>query len=105
MKIVSIAKSTGGLSSIFPDGTTIETVPHDFHSALDHALRILSWQENLSGDEMPPVWMWPLDWEISNHFEIVESRRKAKYNISSNDEYNDDESAWEDNIYAARFKD
>jgi hypothetical protein len=49
--------------------------------------------------------MWPLDWEIDKHFDLVDSRRKAKYGTSSNDEYNDDEDAWEDNVYAARFKD
>jgi hypothetical protein len=54
---------------------------------------------------MPPRWMWILDWEIDRHFDIVESKRKVKYNLSSEDEYNDDDEAWEDNIYAARFKD
>lgn len=54
---------------------------------------------------MPPVWMWPLDWEIEKHFTIIESKRKAKYGTSSNDEQNLDDEAWEDNVYAARFKD
>ncbi len=72
---------------------------------LDYSLRILSWQENLSSDEMPPVWMWPLDWEIEKHFTVIESKRKAKYGTSSNDEQNLDDEAWEDNVYAARFKD
>lgn len=105
MRIVSIARSAGGLQSIYPEGTTVESVPHDFHSAVDHALRILSWQENLPSDEMPPRWMWCLDWEIDKHFEVVESRRKTKYGTSSNGDEELDDSMWEDNVYAARFKD
>lgn len=99
-----MARSAGGLQTIFPEGTTIETVPHDFHSAVDHALRVLSWQENLPGDEMPPRWMWTLDWEIDKHFTIVESKRKSKYGGSSEDSESED-AVWEDNVYAARFND
>jgi hypothetical protein len=104
---VTIAKQTGGLNQVYPEGCTVETVPHDLHSAFDHALRILSWQENLPSDEMPPRWMWPLDWEIDQHFKVVDARRKEKYggNTSDSTDYGDEDVSWEENVYSARFKD
>ena len=54
--------------------------------AVEHAHLILSWQENLMDDEMPPEWMWALDEELNEWFEEVEFRRKQKYGG------NDDES-------------
>ena len=53
-------------------------------SVYQHALMITSWQENLVGDEMPPRWMWHLDWELETHFALVKSKRDAKYNTGSN---------------------
>lgn len=47
--------------------------------AIGHANMILSWEENLAEDEMPPRWMWHLPWEIKAHMEKVVSDRKAKY--------------------------
>lgn len=46
---------------------------------MNHALLILSWQENLPSDEMPPYWMWHLDWEIEEWFTKVQRKRDAKY--------------------------
>jgi hypothetical protein len=44
--------------------------------AVNHAHVILSWQENLGEDEIPPEWMWPLDEELESWFdEVKESRR------------------------------
>lgn len=48
-----------------------------------HANQILSWEENLSSDEMPPEWMWPLSWEVKRHMEKVVADRKAKYETKS----------------------
>jgi len=52
---------------------------------------------------MPPSWMWCLDWEVERHFERVDAQRKSKYGGSSSPE--EDDGQWEDNVYAARFKD
>lgn len=56
---------------------------------------------------MPPRWMWPLDWEIDQHFKVVDARRKEKYggNTSDSTEYDDEGVSWEENVYSARFKD
>jgi hypothetical protein len=103
--MVSIAKSTSTNAFIYPEINNITTMPHDLHSAVEHALRIISWQENLSSDEMPPRWMWNLDWEIDAHFERVDSARKTKYGITDSSVEEDDNTMWEENVYSARFKD
>jgi hypothetical protein len=88
---------------VYPNGCTAENVPHDLHNAVEHALRVLSWYENLPSDEMPPNWMWCLDWEIERHFERVDAERKAKFGDNSGSAEEED-GQWEDNVYAARFK-
>ncbi len=47
--------------------------------AIEHAHRILDWQENLTEDEMPPHWMWIFEDELKIWFEEVEAKRKDKY--------------------------
>ncbi len=53
---------------------------------MNHALTIISWQENLPSDEMPPYWMWHLDWEIEDWFKMVQRKRDQKYGKSSVEE-------------------
>jgi hypothetical protein len=57
--------------------------------AVEHANLILSWQENLVEDEIPPVWMWALDEELNDWFEKVDRDRKAKYG-GGDDDYESD---------------
>jgi len=65
---------------------SIESAPAEFVNALNHALTILSWQENLISEEIPPFWMWHLDWEISAWFDNVKRKRDAKYGGASIDD-------------------
>jgi len=53
-------------------------MPADLMIAIEHAHRILDWQENLTKDEIPPQWMWHLDKELESHWEMVEEKRKDK---------------------------
>lgn len=99
---MSSARATGSGHLIWPKGTTIESVPHDFVTALDQAIRVCSWMENLPSDEMPPSWMWPLDWELKTHFDRVKEERDRKFGSSAGSDSGDLEDA--DNVYAARFK-
>jgi hypothetical protein len=88
---------------MFPEGTNVESIPADLMTAIDHALLILNWRENaMEQDDIPPKWMWHLDWEIKEHFEQVEIRRKAKFG-NNGDSSEEAEDEWEDNAYAARF--
>lgn len=47
--------------------------------AIEQAHRILDWHENLTEDEIPPEWMWPLDHELVGWFEEVKRNREAKF--------------------------
>ena len=100
---MSVARSGGYLFGEF----TLEDIPVDLFFAIDHALRIVNWQENLTEDEMPPKWMWHLDWELETHFEIIKSKREVKYGSSEfeNDEEYADPSSNLDNAFASRFFD
>lgn len=53
--------------------------------AIEHAHRILDWQENLSHDEIPPSWMWIFEDELEIWFDDVEEKRKEKYGDRSGD--------------------
>jgi len=58
-------------------------------------------------DEMPPRWMWHLDWELEQHFEMVKSKRATKYSGNSDEEEyenTDENSSWNENVFASRFK-
>lgn len=81
-----MAKRGGAGAVILPYGVeSIEDVPADLALAIDHGYKILSWQENLTEEEMPPRWMWHLDWELEIHFEELDAIRRAKYGSSSDD--------------------
>lgn len=54
-------------------------MPADLSLAIDHAHRIIMWQENLPQEEMPARWMWHLEWELDEWFENVDQKRKEKY--------------------------
>jgi len=90
-----------------PAGLTVENAPSDLISAIDQALKILSWQENLPSDEMPPRWMWHLDWELEAHFTKIKNERDRKFaQPSSSSDSGDHEEGdmWDDNAFSARFK-
>lgn len=75
--------------------------------AVAHADSIVSLQENLSGKEMPPQWMWPLPWEMERHMDQIAADRKEKYGGSDDDDYDDEPpsgSGWETNELAESWK-
>lgn len=81
------AKLSGNGSGLFPKGiTSVDELPWDLCAAIEHALRVCTWQENLVSDEMPPDWMLPFDDELEIWFERVDRERKDKYGGGSNDE-------------------
>jgi hypothetical protein len=49
--------------------------------------------------------MWNLDWELEEHFLKVDAERRKKYG-GDDQSISDDSSEpiWDENIYAARFK-
>ena len=86
------------------DVSCVEDLPADLAVAIEQAVTILSWQENLVSEEMPPKWMWHLDWEIENWFIAVKNKREARYNKDPSDDSEGSDSDWEDNEYAQKYK-
>ena len=64
----------------------------------------------MTSDEMPPRWMWHLDWELEIHFNRIDQAREDKYSggsggsSSSSDSIDDEPAVWDENVYASRFK-
>jgi len=85
LNAIETAKALGDGNSIWPAGTNIETAPADLAVAINHAISICSWRENLASDEMPPQWMWHLDWELTKWFKNVSKVRDDKYGVSSDE--------------------
>lgn len=84
MRQLLIAKKGGSGAILLPRGvSSIEDVPADLASAIEHGYKILDWQENLTEEEMPARWMWHLDWEIEKWFEEVRAVRAAKFGGNS----------------------
>lgn len=54
--------------------------------AIEHATRVIYWQDNLTSEEMPPEWMWPLDEEVADHMEAVHEERKRKFGKDDDDD-------------------
>jgi len=78
--LVAAAKAGGDGRALLPHGiASIEDLPWDLARGIDHAHRILSWQENLSKEEQPPKWMWPHDDELVVWFDEVRMIREEKY--------------------------
>lgn len=71
-----MAKSCSAPDLIVPEGYSIVDLPSDFVTAMEQAFRILSWQENLPSKDIPPAWMWTLDWEIDNWFKTLDEERQ-----------------------------
>lgn len=44
---------------------------------MDQVYKILSWYENLSANEIPPSWMWHLDWELEDWFLEIDRIRNG----------------------------
>ena len=94
-------------SSLWPrnlDGApmNLDEIPSDFMFVLGHALNILSWQENLAKDEMPPHWMWHLDHELELWFDKVAKKRDAKYGGKSEAINEDEDGEYDSNILYER---
>lgn len=65
-------------------------MPHALQLAIRQSLQILTWQENLTKDEMPPEWMWLLDEDLVEHFDRVNEERAEKYGGGGSRDDDDD---------------
>jgi hypothetical protein len=82
--LVIASKAGGDGRALLPHGIeSIEDLPWDIARAIDHAHRVISWQENLSKEEQPPKWMWPHEDELTEWFKEVQLVRDEKYGTDS----------------------
>jgi|JI9StandDraft_1071089.scaffolds.fasta_scaffold50678_2 hypothetical protein len=103
--MASTTKATGSGHLMWPEGMNVESIHNDLFVVIEHALRVLSWQENLTSDECPPSWMWHLDWEIETWFKKIQSERDSKYGGNKNKTIDEDDGGmWEENVYFERMK-
>lgn len=102
--MASLVKSGSAPDLLVPQGYSIVDLPSDFVTAMEQAFRILSWQENLSSKDQPPVWMWTLDWEIENWFHKLNEDRENNGNSSAGRDKRERVDSQQDNVFADRFK-
>ncbi len=101
MRQVTAAKRGGSSHLLYPAGMgSIEEIPADLALAIEQALRVSMWQENLSEEEMPPQWMWHLEWELEDWFAEVDRKRKEKF---GGDEAADDANMMGNDLARERF--
>ena len=57
--MVRAAQQAGDLSGMYPEGATrVSHIPWFLQEALQHALTVLNWMENLPKKELPPRHIW-----------------------------------------------
>jgi hypothetical protein len=79
------------VSSLLPEGCThLSDAPHTLHAAILDGLRVLNWQSNLSGDEMPDRKIWNNADKLIEHFEWVDKQREARISGKATVEVDDD---------------
>lgn len=64
---------------MWPDACSLAELPFDLYKAVEHASAILTWQENLTREEMPPEWMWSVEHELTAWFQRIDEERNEKY--------------------------
>lgn len=70
--------------------------------AIEHAYRIISWQENLVTEEVPPKWMWAHEHELEEWFEEVKALREQKYGGGPDTGHDDDPGMMSNDLAAAK---
>ena len=79
LNTVRIARDLGDISSLFPKGITrLYDLPFTIFHAIRTALVFLSWEVNLSREEMPPRKIWLDNDRLEAWFREVEANRERK---------------------------
>lgn len=56
--------------------------------AIEHALKVLSWFENYSSEEVPPEFMWEDDDGVEKWFKTVKENKDNDYPTGDDDDGN-----------------
>lgn len=105
--MVRAVKGLGGdISSLIPG--PIWEAPHDLVTAINDALSVISWHENLPEDEQPPRHIWWSEELLEQWFQGVRERRKEKTGSAGSrrrSSYDDaDDVPMAENELAARYR-
>jgi len=77
--MVRTARLSGSGAALLPPKIgSVEDVPWDLANAIDHGMRICSWQENLKSEDIPPVWMMPFEDELEEWFDALSEKNGTK---------------------------
>jgi hypothetical protein len=71
----------GDFSSFWPE--RVELIPWDRVVAVNHALMVISWHENLPRKEQPPRHIWWSDELLDDWFGNVQENRESRSTRSS----------------------
>ena len=78
LTLIRATKGLGGDISTLIQGP-IHEAPHDLVSAVNEALSVISWHENLPEDEQPPRSIWWSGELLDKWFKGVRERREERY--------------------------
>lgn len=80
------AQKAGDFRVLFPEGVErIDQIPWYLQVAIDHALTILTWYENLPKEDMPPEYLWEDSEGLEMWWKTVEARREDGVPTSQGD--------------------
>ena len=93
----------GDFAAFWPDG--IASAPWDRVVAVNQALMVISWHENLPRDEQPPRHIWWSDELLDEWFRNVQDNRDSKYGTKKRSAYEDAEDVpMTENVLAANLR-
>lgn len=102
------AQKAGDFRSLYPKGAErIEDVPWFLMVAIEHALTIISWHENLPSDEQPPEYLWEDSEGLEWWWATVEDKRNDGVSTSrgpTDQAHDDPEGQLTENEYARFLK-
>lgn len=74
-----LARDMGTVRELFPEGIGhLLDLPYRLFDAIQRALMILSWPENLAEDEQPPQRIWDDNERLNEWFANVKQKRKQE---------------------------
>lgn len=97
--MVRTAKGVGGDFSVFYSGSVFDA-PWDILLAINHALTVLSWWENLPKDEQPPRHIWWSPTLLNEWFEEIRNKRSSSGSKKQTSYQRADDAPMSDNEFA-----
>jgi hypothetical protein len=88
----------GDFSAFWPSG--IRDAPWTVVVAINHAIMVISWHENLPRDEQPPREIWWSGELLDEWFRNVEENRSSKSSTRSSSYKDADDVPMTENVYA-----